>query len=87
MPLNRPTKPQLRYLRRLADQKGQTFTAPRTFAEASAEIDRLKALDASSSVERAIDRKAIVRDEHPVLSSARVRDDEIVGWGSNARWR
>ena len=33
---------QLSYLRRLADQTGQTFTYPTTSREASAEIDRLK---------------------------------------------
>ena len=35
----------------------------------------------------ALDRQEIVRDEHPLLISARVRDDEIEGWGSSARWR
>jgi hypothetical protein len=87
MPWNQPTKPQLRYLRQLAQQKGRTFAMPSTFDEASAEIDRLKAIGSSTAVERSIDRAEIVREEHPMLNAARVRDDEIVGWGSSARWR
>ena len=40
--MSKPTKPQLAYLRSLAECSGQTFTYPQTFDEASAEIDRLK---------------------------------------------
>jgi Protein of unknown function (DUF3072) len=38
------TEKQLAYLRNLAVQKGASFTVPTSSAEASAEIDRLKAL-------------------------------------------
>ncbi len=41
--MSKPTKPQLAYLRSLADRTGQTFTYPHTFDDASAEIDRLRA--------------------------------------------
>jgi len=82
-----PTAPQLDRLRKLAHQKGQSFAYPATRAAASKEIDRLGLAPFSSAAERALDRQEIVRDEHPLLSSARVRDDEIEGWGSSARWR
>ena len=40
---DRPTAKQLRYLRALANSRGQTFTYPTTKAQASAEIRRLQA--------------------------------------------
>lgn len=82
-----PTKPQLSRLRKLADRKGQSFAYPATRAQASKEIQRLERADFSTAAERALDRQEIVRDDHPVLSAARVRDDEIEGWDSSARWR
>jgi hypothetical protein len=82
-----PTAPQLVRLRKLATLKGQSFAYPATRADASKEIDRLDRAPFSTSAERALDRQQIVRDDHPLLSSARVRDDEIEGWGSSARWR
>jgi hypothetical protein len=40
----------------------------------------------SPSRERAVDRQKIVRDDHPLLSAARVHDDEIEGYGSKCQW-
>ena len=37
-----PSAKQLRYLRGLAEQRGESFAYPQTAAEASAEIERLK---------------------------------------------
>ena len=74
-----PTKTQLNRLRRLADLKGQSFTYPATRAAASKEIDRLDRAEFFTSAERAVDRQQIVRDDHLLLSAARVRDDEIEG--------
>ena len=81
-----PSPQQLKRLRRLADLKGQSFAYPATKAAASKEIARLDRAAFSTSAERAVDRQEIVRDEHPLLSAARVRDDEIQGWGSNCGW-
>jgi hypothetical protein len=83
----KPTEKQLRYLRHLADSRGQTFTLPSSRAEASAEIERLKANRADSGWER--------RSEDFVLGNAvadrwgpatAVRPEEIEGYGSTARW-
>jgi hypothetical protein len=82
-----PTRTQLNRLRRLAELKGQSFAYPTTRAEASKEIQRLDRASFSNSAERAIERREIVRDDHPLLSAARVFDDEIDGYGSSARWR
>jgi hypothetical protein len=83
----KPTPRQLRYLKDLAERTGQTFTYPRTFAEASREIDRLKAIRPESRAERRIERKEIA-DQIATgpEDSARVRDDEISGHGSSAAW-
>ena len=67
----KPTARQLSYLRSLAQRTGQTFTYPHTAAEASREITRLKQTRPSSLAED---------------YAARVRADEIDGYGSSATW-
>lgn len=85
---NKPTPRQLRYLKTLADRAGQTFTYPRTSAEASREIRRLKTTKAESRTERYIERKQIADQiaTGPVDDTTRVRDSEISGRGSSATW-
>ena len=82
----KPTGKQLAYLRTLADQTGTTFTPPATRAQASREIERLKALPSASRAERSRERRA-VQDAlaHDVPASA-VRAHETTGYGSTARW-
>jgi hypothetical protein len=85
---DKPTVAQLRYLRHLAEQRGQTFTTPSTRGEASAEIKRLKASRPSTRRERAIERaegERHVRRED--FDSAAVQPSEIEGYGSDATWR
>ena len=81
-----PTGKQLSYLRTLAEQTATTFTPPATRAQASREIERLKALPSSSRAERGRERRA-VQDAlaHDVPASA-VRAHETTGYGSTARW-
>ena len=83
----KPTAKQLRYLRDLAVSRGQTFRYPKTRAEASAEIRRLRALRPDSRRDRAIERRegerAVPRDQ---FDAAAVRPEEISGYGSHARW-
>src|SRR3954468_19869317 len=52
-----PSAKQLRLLRRLANASAQTFTYPRTKAQASAEITRLSGQIAEHSVEQLIERR------------------------------
>ncbi len=80
-----PSPKQQRYLRSLAEQTGTSFTPPRTKAEASREIERLKKLSASPRHERAEDRKALSKTQRG--GDARVRPSEVEGHGSSARWR
>lgn len=84
---DKPTPKQLGYLRRLASSRGQTFPYPQTRVEASAEIKRLKANRPDSRLNRAVERAEAQRDPSATRrDAAAVRDDEIEGYGSSARW-
>jgi hypothetical protein len=82
-----PTAKQLAYLRALAERTGRTFATPRTSRDASAEIRRLKATPAESTIERKIERDEIA-DAMAAgpQDSARVTPSEVTGYGSNCRW-
>lgn len=82
----KPTLRQLRYLRHLAETTGTTFAQPSTRAEASKEIERLRRHSPSPRHEREGDRRAVgdaIVEQQPASS---VRDDEVTGYGSSARW-
>lgn len=84
----KPTDKQLRYLRDLAASRGQSFTPPSTRGEASAEIERLKTARPSTRAEH---KAEVFAYSHGVadrwFSATAVRDDEIDGYGSSARWK
>lgn len=82
-----PTSRQLAYLRRLADRAGQTFAFPADRLAASREIDRLRSAARSSRVERRRDTQAVGADQRGALDSVRVHDDEVIGYGADARWK
>lgn len=83
-----PTPRQLTYLRSLAMQRGESFAAPRSFAEASAEIDRLKGRRRLSRAERRLESFQLRRDAASVgRDAASVHESEIEGYGSSARWK
>ena len=84
---DRPTQKQQRYLRSLAQKTGTSFTPPSTKAQASREIKRLKQLAASPRHERDHDRRAVSERLATGTSAARVREDEVKGYGSTATWR
>ena len=82
-----PSTKQLRFLRNLALQRGESFTYPATAAQASAEIERLKGRKRGSYTERCIEREQVSRDMAARGGAAAVRDPEIVDYGSSARWK
>ncbi len=82
-----PSDKQMRFLKNLAAQRGESFTYPETAAQASAEIERLKGRRRGSYVERQIEREQVSRDMAERGGAAAVRDSEIVGYGSSARWK
>jgi hypothetical protein len=83
---DRPTPRQLRYLRALANRRGQTFTYPLTKAKASAEIRRLQAIPAESHGERWVERERLQREVELPADATAVGDEEITGHGASARW-
>ncbi len=83
---DKPTRKQLAYLRNLASQRGQTFQYPTTKAQASQEIERLLKGKPDSRLERAIEREQEYEITSQDLDATRVREDEVGGWGSSARW-
>ena len=82
-----PSEKQMRYLRNLAAQRGESFTYPHSAAEASAEIGRLCARRPGSQLERRIESEQLSRELAERGDAASVRESEIVGYGSSARWR
>ncbi len=79
-----PTFKQLRYLRTLASRAGQTFATPRTRAQASVEIRRLKAVRATGFTFAELQTEQAAREAHGDV--AIIQPWEIAGHGSTATW-
>jgi Protein of unknown function (DUF3072) len=79
-----PTPAQLRYLRTLAQQTGTTFSLPRTRAQASSEIERLKQLKARRGRHTESPPEADP-GEQPYATA--VHPSEVSGFGSQASWQ
>lgn len=84
----KPTSRQLSYLKTLAEKRGQSFAYPQTMAEASQEINRLKHIRPDSYADQRRERKQIADQIQagPVNTAAKVRADEVTGYGSSATW-
>jgi hypothetical protein len=84
---DRPSVKQLRYIKDLWMQTGETGTLPRTRAEAGAEIKRLLGRKRLSPAERrreTFEARREAGERHG--DAAAVRPDEISGYGSRATW-
>lgn len=82
-----PSNRKLAYLRLLAEQTGGSFTYPSTDAEANREIGRLKRVKKDPVTDARRERRAVqVALAGGPGSRAGVRDDELGGYGSTARW-
>jgi hypothetical protein len=81
-----PTQKQLRYLRNLAEQRGESFAYPQTFSEASDQIERLKRRPRQSRADRRRELLEVSRAMATRGDASSVRETEIVGYGSNCRW-
>jgi hypothetical protein len=83
----KPTDKQLSYLRALALRTGQTFTPPKTKADASREINRLRGAEPASRQQRDEERREIGQDiARGEGANAAVQAHETTGYGSSARW-
>jgi hypothetical protein len=81
------TQRQLSYLRSLAVSRGQTFVVPGSKAEASREIERLRAGRRSSHADRAAERFDARQIAERLGPATAVHPSEVEGHGSSARWR
>jgi hypothetical protein len=81
-----PTSKQQRYLRQLAYERGVSFVPPRTRAEASRAIAELKVQRPDARVDQGRDRRAVQDQLAAGGDAARIRDDELDGYGSSANW-
>lgn len=82
-----PTGRQQAYLRKLALERGVSFTPPATRAQASRMIDQLKARPAESASDRHRETRQVQADMATRRGgSARVREHELEGHGSTATW-
>ncbi len=79
-----PTGKQLAYLRKLAHRAGQTFTTPRTRAQASTQIRRLQKVRSGGFTFAELQAEQAAREAHH--DAPLVRPDEVSGFGSNCRW-
>ena len=85
--MDKPSAKQLAYLRTLAERCGESFTLPQTKREASEEIKRLKGRRPTSRSDRRRERREVSSDMAARGGAAAVREDEVSGYGSSARWR
>lgn len=83
----KPSPKQLAYLRTLAERCGESFAIPTTRHAASTEIQRLKGRKATTHSDRRRERRDISSDMSARGDAAAVREDEVTGYGSSARWR
>ena len=82
-----PTARQQSYIRRLALARGISFTPPKTVAEASRLINQLKRHRPDDAGTRRRELKAVRAElASRAGGAARVRDDEVDGYGSSATW-
>lgn len=84
----KPTAKQLAYLRALAERAGQTFAYPRTRAEASKAIRRLRGQKPTPRADRVRERRQVIGDLTTRDDDAtRVLRSETVGYGASATWK
>jgi hypothetical protein len=84
----KPTPKQIKYIKALAEKAGESFTPPKTKAQASAEITRLKRRPVLTIAERRRETFEARRGVGGILGDdASYRRIEIEGYGSTAHWR
>lgn len=84
----KPSGEQLRRLRQLAQETGETFGYPSSAGEAEAEIARMEGRPVSSGIEEWMDRVPVrSKVARGARDAASVRGSEIEDYGSRCRWR
>lgn len=84
----KPSGAQLRRLRQLAQETGETFGYPSSVGEAGAEIARMEGRPVSSGIEEWMDRVPVrSKVARGARDAASVRGSEIEDYGSRCHWR
>jgi hypothetical protein len=85
--LNKPSSKFIRTLCQMADERGVTIAYPTTIAEAKAQYRRLKKLPRQDRRVRRREDRAVREAMARRGGASRVRDHELGGYGSTARWK
>jgi hypothetical protein len=81
-----PTEPQLALIAKLCQERGVSFDGPpSTFRQADEQIKALLAIPRLNG-DRIEDREAVEEGFDDWGGACAIQDDEIVGYGSSARW-
>jgi hypothetical protein len=84
----KPSRKQLQFHRDLVEQTGAGFPPPKTKDQARRQIRTMLALPRDRRADRLRERHAIRADFEDLSGdAARVRDEELSGYGSTASWR
>jgi hypothetical protein len=83
---DRPTPKQTKLLRKLAEERGQTFAYPRTRGEASREIARLIG-SKRSAFPGQLELDWAREGEDSLVYATAVHESELAGFGGSAHWR
>jgi hypothetical protein len=82
-----PSQPQIELLMDLAEETGRSFAWPKTSGEARVQISSLLRQKKTMRIDRRRERQEVTRSlAEESGDAAAVRDDELVGYGSTARW-
>jgi hypothetical protein len=82
---DRPTAKQTRLLRKLAEERGQTFTYPQTRGQASREIARLLQ-SKRSAFPGQLELEWAREGEEALGYATAVHETELAGFGGSAHW-
>jgi hypothetical protein len=83
--IRKPTPRQIKYLKDLAMETGESFSWPKTFGQASVEIKRLLTIAPSSKTDRWREARQVSDDlARNSGDAAAIRPDEIGGYGAGA---
>jgi|GEM_PF-3657421 len=84
--LSKPSPRMRRVLIEMAEERGVSFTPPRTAAQARTEFRRLKAIPRQDRLTRSQDVRAVRGGLARSTVSSDVRAEETTGHGSSAAW-
>lgn len=83
---NEPSPKFLQTLQKMSGERGVTFEAPTTTAQARRQFELLKKIPRLDRGQRHREDAAVREAVAAGTCAARVREEELAGYGSSARW-